>query len=172
MNKMHRGNLIVVLPVLLMAACSKPVTPEAEAPAVGAAPDDSAATPVATLTLSNPSEFARPDEATVLDVDALGVAPGASYRATIGGIELPSQPSDTDGDGEIDALVFITEFSPAESKTVEIVAAAATTPARRTQAEVSIKKGGEWDGKVYKGGTFVNVDSVDPPPQFTGRKPG
>ena len=67
-------------------------------------------------------------------------------------------------------MLFVSDFAPAERKNFVI----STDPAivkpalkKQTQAEISIKEGGEWNGKVYKGGTFKNVDSVNPPPQYT-----
>ncbi|MEJ2298729.1 MAG: DUF4861 family protein, partial [Woeseiaceae bacterium] len=103
-----------------LAACNAPP----EEAALPAAPDDV----LARIDLSNPSEFARRDAVTTLDLDVLGLA----------------------ADGPAD-------FGPAERTTVEIVAGEPSVPPKRTQAEVSIKEGGE----------FVNVDAVRPPPQYT-----
>lgn len=36
---------------------------------------------------------------------------------------------------------------------------------KRTQAELSHKIGGEWDGREYKGGDFVNIEYLHVPPQ-------
>lgn len=127
--------------------------------------------PVASLTLSNPSQFPRIDEATFLSLDELGVEPGSVSGLAVqdGDVQLPSEPIDTDGDGEDDTLVFVADFDAAASRRVTISAGGdvGIDLPKRTQAEVSIREGGEWDGRVYKGGRFVNVDEVLPPSQHT-----
>lgn len=122
---------------------------------------------VATVQLSNPSEFARMDEVTTLSFNALGVPGTGDYRVVADGAELPSQYTDTDGDGQADALMFLANYAPAQSRNIMILNQRAVTPARRTQAEVSIKTGGAWEGKVYQGGQFENVTEVTPPAQYT-----
>ena len=82
----------------------------------------------------------------------------------------PSQSVDSDGDGKLDGLLLVTDFAPAEIKSFTISSdPTIAKPALKklTQAEVSIKEGGEWKGKEYVGGTFKNVQSVTPPPQYT-----
>jgi len=129
------------------------------------------AAPVATITLSNPSEFERIDEATVLELDALGVVPGTWVGLAVedGSARLPSQLLDTDGDGTRDSLLFVADYARAEVKelNVSVTGDEVTTLVKRTQAEVSRKEGGEWEGEVYKGGEFVNVEEVVPPSQYT-----
>jgi unsaturated rhamnogalacturonyl hydrolase len=159
MTLSYSHKLVLVLAATALAACSGPPEEGTGQPAPTA--------PLATVELSNPSEFARGDELTTLDLDAVGVASDGEYRIESGGAELPSQPSDTDGDGSVDALVFVADFGPAERKTFELHAGQASATPQRTQAEVSVKQGGEWDGKLYKGGEFVNVDAVEPPSQYT-----
>lgn len=171
MTERRTTGLTAVFAAMALAACNAP-TEKAASPGETAPPADVAAPAapqpdLASIELSNPSEFARPDAVTMLDLDVLGLAADGTYRVEHEGAEVPSQLSDTDGDGNVDAIVFITDFGPAERKTVEIVAGQASAPSKRTQAEVSIKEGGAWDGKVYKGGNFVNVDAVRPPPQAT-----
>ncbi|KPK87328.1 MAG: hypothetical protein AMS27_02755 [Bacteroides sp. SM23_62_1] len=38
---------------------------------------------------------------------------------------------------------------------------------RRTQAEISIKKGGEWQGRLYQGGLFENIEFLRVPDEHT-----
>jgi len=159
MNSIKSYRLSLMLAATALAGCSAP-TAEVAAPAAKRAP-------IATIALSNPSEFSRIDEVTTLDLDSLGVDGSGPYRVESAGVELPSQLSDTDGDGTVDAIVFVADFGPAERKTVEVSAGHPAQPVRRTQAEVSIKEGGQWDGKIYRGGKFINVDGVRPPPQAT-----
>lgn len=142
--------------------------------ACGAPPEESTPEPVATppaalavIELSNPSEFSRTDEVTALDLDMLGVSSDDVYRIESAKGELPSQLSDRDGDGSVDSIVFAADFGPGQRRSVRLLAGTPQKPAKRTQAEVSIKEGGEWDDKVYKGGEFVNVDAITPPPQYT-----
>jgi rhamnogalacturonyl hydrolase YesR len=132
-------------------------------------PDESI--PVASLTLSNPSEFVRVDEATLLVLDDLGVAPGSEAGLAVhdGNLRLPSELIDTDGDGDDDALLFVADYGAATSRqfSISLSDGAGIDLTKRTQAEVSVKEGGEWDDRVYKGGEFVNVNEVLPPPQYT-----
>jgi len=141
---------------IVLVACDRPAV---EAPVESRV--------IATVSLSNPSLFARTDEGTTLDLDALGVKADSLYRVTSSDAEIPSQLTDTNGDGSPDSLFFVTDFAPSEELVVSIESGAAETFASRTQAEVSIKTGGEWDGKTYMGGEFVNVDAVTLPPQYT-----
>jgi len=157
-----RKNRLLMLPAIALVACNGPH--EAEAPVGAAAPDTAV---LATIELSNPSEFARIDEVTRLDLDSLGLGTEGPYRVETGGAELPSQLSDSDGDGAVDSIVFVADYGLAEHKNVRVLSGSPAEPVKRTQAEIAIKEGGEWDGKVYKGGQFVNVDAVRPPPQAT-----
>ncbi len=126
---------------------------------------------IASVTLSNPSEFARVDEATMLALDELGVTPGSvqGLGAHDGDVQVLSELIDADGDGNDDTLLFIADYDAAASRQFRVLPGESAGPGRdkRTQAEVSVKEGGEWDGKVYKGGEFVNVDEVRQPPQYT-----
>jgi rhamnogalacturonyl hydrolase YesR len=128
-------------------------------------------TPVASLTLANPSRFERADEGVKISFSKLGINPESigNLRVLEGGNELPSQLIDTDGDGEHDALMFLADFAPAETRFIEIVnsGTAGQEPPARTRAEISIKQGGHWEGQKYMGGTFVNVESLVTPPQYT-----
>lgn len=152
--------MITAAAVTVLSACGEQPAPIAEEPIGGKRP-------LATITLSNPSEFARKDQASVFSFDELGLSVNASYRVTNEGVEVASQASDTDGDGDKDALVFVADYAPAESKTFDIVEGTAAVPGKRTQAEVSIKTGGAWEEQKYIGGAFTNVDAVTPPPQYT-----
>lgn len=145
---------------MVFSGCGERPAPVAETPAANEGP-------LATITLSNPSGFARQDEAASFSFDELGLSDGANFRVMSEGSEVSSQASDTDGDGNADALHFVTDYAPGESKVFEIVEGDAAIPAKRTQAEVSIKEGGAWKDRKYVGGEFTNVDEVTPPPQYT-----
>ncbi len=120
--------------------------------------------PVATLEVSNPSEFARPDTLVSLTLNELGVSAGP-LQVWEGDTALPTQLVDDDGDDRPDRLVFLTRLDAAATHNYVIdrnVAELDVTP--RTHAEVSIKEGGEWQDQVYVGGTFKNVEHVTTPP--------
>ena len=125
-------------------------------------------TPLATLSVSNPSTFVRDDVFVHLSLNQLGVAEGTSVQVWAGSQAVPTQMIDADGDGDYDDLAFLTRLAAEESKSFSIDTRVQTlTPVKRTQAEVSIKQGGEWQDKKYSGGTFKNVTQVTPPAQYT-----
>jgi rhamnogalacturonyl hydrolase YesR len=136
----------------------------------GRAPEpvaDAAAQAVAHLEVSNPSEFARPDTLVGLSLNELGVTEGP-LQVWEGDEPRPTQLVDDDGDDRPDRLVFLADLDAAAPHSYRINGQEADLPASpRTHAEVSIKEGGEWQGKTYVGGTFKNVDHVTTPPQYT-----
>jgi rhamnogalacturonyl hydrolase YesR len=149
------------LPLFLtLLACS--TTPET-------APDTMAdrAGTIATLEVANPSAFSRPDTLVRLSLHQLGVS-GGPLQVWEDDAARPTQLLDDDGDGRPDRLAFLADLGAAatHSYRVDGTEAESTVPSR-THAEVSIKEGGEWQGKTYVGGTFRNVDHVTPPPQYT-----
>ena len=160
MKKRSCKLLVFAAALAVFSGCGEPDSSVAEAQAEDRGP-------LATITLGNPSEFARNDEIAVFSYDELGLAAGKSYRVTGEDGEVASHASDTDGDGEADSLVFVADHAPAESKTYQVVEGVAAVPGKRTQAEVSIKEGGAWEDSKYVGGTFTNVEAVTPPPQYT-----
>ncbi len=145
---------------LLIAACGE-APREVQQPAV--------AQDIATLALANPSEFARIDEAVSVSLDELGIESASDVSLVVmdGVTEVPSQLIDADGDGMPETLLIVADFGAAQEREFAIRLGSPASVAKRTQAEVSIREGGEWDGKTYKGGTFVNVDAIDPPEQHT-----
>ena len=123
----------------------------------------------AQLSVQNPSAFARSDAAVTLSLADLGLqeAP-AALSVWAGDSEVPSQLIDSDGDGRKDSLMAMRDFAAAEQQQwqVRLSASQLQLPAR-SAAEISEKTGGQWEGKVYKGGTFKNVQSLTTPPQYT-----
>lgn len=130
---------------------------------------------IATIDATNPSHFSRSQEPLYFSFNELGLAlddPKAKYlvareKNTI----LPSQIIDTDMDGKPDTLLVAVDFSPAQTHTFTIVSdSRIKVPLlkKQTQAEISIKEGGHWNGKVYENFThFKNVQKFTPPPQYT-----
>lgn len=142
-----------------------PVT--ATAPPVETAPAETAPEVVATLEVSNPSEFPRPDTLMSFSLNELGVTDGP-LQVWQGDIAQATQLVDDNADGTPDRLVFLTDLDA--SATYDYVInrqeAEQSFPAR-AQAEVSIKEGGEWQDEKYVGGSFKNVNHVTNPPQYT-----
>ena len=99
----------------LIAACGEP--PQEVPQAASFVAQD-----IATLELSNPSQFARVDESVLLSLGELGIAAPAdvALAVTEGSSVLPSHLIDTDGDGAQDALLFVADFEAAERRTFDI----------------------------------------------------
>ncbi|MDH3987680.1 MAG: glycoside hydrolase family 88 protein, partial [Gammaproteobacteria bacterium] len=122
---------------------------------------------VATLEVSNPSKFSRPDTLLEFSLHELGVTSGP-LQVWQGEIAQASQLVDDNADGAPDRLVFLTDLAAASVQTYVIDRRPETQNFdARTQAEVSIKENGEWQGQTYVGGTFKNVSHVTTPAQYT-----
>ncbi|TXS91839.1 glycoside hydrolase family 88 protein [Parahaliea aestuarii] len=130
--------------------------------------------PLATVDVATPSEFARADEPLVLSFAELGVESGVSASSLValqGEQVLPSQLLDTDGDEAPDSLLVSVDLEGAGREQFRVVSDAALAAqqkyVKRTQAEISRKEGGQWQGRKYIGGDFVNVSELTPPPEHT-----
>jgi len=155
----------------LLSACvtdKKPATTSIATPTI-------AASAIATVTATNPSNFPRTQEPLYFSFYDLGLAEDdakiKSLVAQQAGKILPSQLIDTNNDTKPDTLLVTPDFAPAQAHTFTIVSdASIKVPAlkKQTQAEISIKEGGQWNGKVYENFThFKNVQKFTPPPQYT-----
>lgn len=129
---------------------------------------------IATAEITNANNFAIQQEPIYFPFYDLGVSPTDEavkhLSVSANGSVQPSQTVDTDGDGTLDSLLLVSDFAAAEIKSFVVSSdPAIQKPAlkKQTQAEISIKEGGEWKGKEYVGGTFKNVDKVTPPAQYT-----
>lgn len=95
--------------------------------------------------------------------------PRAEAFAVYGdGKEVPSQLV-TEGPNA-GLMVLIESINKAEIKQLSIKAISkdsVTVFPKRTQAELSIKEGGEWEGREYIGGSFKNVDELRVPDEHT-----
>ena len=153
--------LALIVATALLGACAKPDTSATTASAVLPAN-------LATLTVTNPSAFARPDSPVTVTFTDLGVvATPEALSVWAGAREIPSQLIDSDGNGSLDSLLAMADFAAGEQQQWQVKPVPAKASAKRTAAEISQKTGGEWQGKVYKGGSFENVQSLTPPPQYT-----
>lgn len=163
---------------VLLCACSQPA-PDTAAPSTAAS--TAAATPaaetpalrsdtIARLRIDNPSDFARTQQPVLLPFTDLGVTlkPGENLRVSeLAGQALPSQLIDRDGDGQKDSLFLAPDFAAGGSKELMIQPGEPAAAVQLTQAEISEKTGGQWQGSQYIGGTFQNVQSLTTPPQYT-----
>jgi unsaturated rhamnogalacturonyl hydrolase len=167
---MNKISLLLLLPLLLVGcdrSSSPTQAPVPTEPVVESAPVEPQAGAIASVEVSNPSTFARPDTLVGFSLHELGVVSGP-LQVWEGDAALPTQLVDDDGDGVMNRLVFLANLSAAGAHQYVINSQSSDQPvAARTQAEVAIKDGGEWQDKVYVGGTFKNVDHVTPPPQYT-----
>ncbi|MDT0688903.1 DUF4861 family protein [Salegentibacter sp. F188] len=67
----------------------------------------------------------------------------------------------------ISSVVVISCKDNKEQEQTEIQEETVQETERETYAEISIKEGGQWEGREYKGGTFKNVDEVTLPEDHT-----
>ncbi len=127
------------------------------------------------LSAKNETNLWRKDEVVFLDYDRLlQRAPDFNSNAFLllcGRAELPKQANDVDGDGSIDHIIFLTDFLPHETKSIQWYYAKSGEIIRsypkRTQAELSIKMGGKFIDRKYQGGAFQKVDFLRVPPEHT-----
>lgn len=137
---------------------------------------------VATIEVKNPSDFERQNQVNYVSYYDLGLAKNqihSDLKVSIAGNIIDSQDVDWDFDGQTDGVVFLADFAPGETQTYQLVtgqALANVSFKKLTQAEISQKKGGTWvahskqpdsEFQEYVGGSFENVQSITPPPQYT-----
>lgn len=127
------------------------------------------------IRVTNETDLMRTDEAVVLNVETLKAkAPDFNPNAFVifsRGVEVASQSTDLNGDGAPDQIIAVTDFKPGEQKKLKIRYATAGLKSRhypqRTQAELSIKVGGQFVNRKYEGGTFQNVEFLRVPLEHT-----
>ncbi len=129
--------------------------------------------PIARVEIANSTESQRIDEVVDLRLVDLGLALGdpaaEALEAFSGETPVPAQAWDKSGDGVADTLSLLLDFEPREAKELQLRSASGE-PAQfeqRTQAEISRKFGGEWQGHEYIGGHFENVQSLETPPEHS-----
>lgn len=149
---------------LLLAGCGQ----EASTPA------NETASAIATFSASNPSQFARHDTRVTWPLSELGLTAenAKNLVARSGNTLLSGQLIDTDGDVAADSFSALIDLDALEVLEIELLGDANLVSeverrAPRTRAEISIKEGGQWNGKRYEGGEFVNVETVTLPAQYT-----
>jgi len=158
------GSIVACQPQSVAPA---PTTEAAKAAADSTQPASAAL--IAEIEVQNPSDFARDQEQIAILLSDLAVSPTTSaLSAWQGTTELPSQLIDRDEDGAIDQIVVSVNLASTAKVQFSLkgIASSLSLP-KLTQAEISHKVGGEWQGKRYVGGTFQNVQSLTPPAQYT-----
>jgi hypothetical protein len=133
-----------------------------------------------TIQVINEIDFPRKDAIIVISIDKLqSKYPDFNPEACVmfeGKNELPSQVVDKNGDGELDELICVTDFTSNETKKLIVCYAVEGEKSRsyskRTQAELSHKFGGKFQKKPekrfeYVGGEFKNVEYLRVPPQHS-----
>ncbi|MFV8781027.1 DUF4861 family protein [Microbulbifer sp. SA54] len=157
------------LAVATLTACGEKSEKSSQEGAAAAA--TGAASTIATLELSNPSGFPRVDEAVYLSYYELGLEQGfASPIAVWNQADvIPVQAIDKDADGSRDGILFTVDVAVDETLKLRIAKADAQPlqSAKRTQAEISHKVGGEWKEREYLGGSFQNVNVLEVPAEHT-----
>ena len=130
---------------------------------------------IANIEIINPVNYVREQEPLYFSFYDLGLALDDEKTkhlvAQEDGKILPSQIIDTDNDSKPDTLLVSTDLASAKTHNLKIISdAGIKVPVlkKQTQAEISIKEGGQWNGKVYENFTnFKNVQKFTPPPQYT-----
>ena len=82
--------------------------------------------------------------------------------------QLPFQLIDNDADGTPEVVLISTDLKAGESKEITVTFSEENenvTFEKRTQAEISHKVGGKWEGQKYIDGQFENVTSCTAPEQ-------
>ena len=170
------GTLSGGLMLALLAGCDSGKTTSAPAvtPAQPASSTPAASSALASIEVANPSDFERQQEPLYFSFYDLGIDGGkvdtAALVARSAQQPLPSQLIDQDADGTADGILIAANLAPGETINITLEVDASprtTTGSKHTQAEISHKIGGEWDGKKYIGGTFQNVQKLTTPPQYT-----
>jgi hypothetical protein len=121
--------------------------------------------------VSNESDLALTDQLVELDLASLekSIPDSVLENMVLSSAQThPWQLSDTDGDGKPDRVLILTDLAAGEKK--KISAGSGESPGtfpQRTQAEISVKVGGEWEDRVYIGGNFKNINFLRLPSEHT-----
>ncbi|MCR4437459.1 MAG: DUF4861 domain-containing protein [bacterium] len=127
------------------------------------------------LQVQNPTALPRSDELLTLDIGRIREkAPDfnpMAFMVFCAGREMPSQADDLDGDGQSENITALLDLPASGKRELHLWYAPEgsreRTYAKRTQAELSVKTGGQFVGRKYLGGHFVNVRSLRVPQEHT-----
>lgn len=128
----------------------------------------------AKITLKNTTGLTQTDALITIDAEKLKEQLASLDLSGIklaSGAPVPFQMNDLDNDGAFDELAFVIDIGPNEEKAVRIepLQEGEALPAfkKRTQAELSYKVGGHWEGREYQDGAFENTSYLRVPPEHT-----
>ena len=127
------------------------------------------------LQMRNPAPCVRVDELVAIPITEIKAAAAAfNPQAMIllaGDKVIPTQLNDGDGDGTPEQILACLDFKPQETLHLQMRYASSDVISReyprRTQAELSIRTGGAWEKRKYRGGTFTHVSALRVPPEHT-----
>lgn len=144
---------------------------------------------LAEIKVTNPSKFKRESQPVYVSFYDLGLAENAIETVNLSvkntTTTIDSQLVDTDNNGTLDSLLFLTDLPSGQAQSFIINDNTAEqvddkNALKLTQAEISHKVGGEWvahtkppkhkpasEFKEYVGGHFENVNELTPPPFYT-----
>lgn len=154
--------LLLLGSVLTLKGAPETVNPVADLPIL------------ATVEITNPSPFERPDALAEVEVSELAIPDDLVEKdaiAVYGGEHvIPTQWVDQNGDGAIDLLILQLDLSAGERVLVDLVddpaAARANASPKRTQVELSRRVGGHWEDGIYEGGGFQPIREISVPGQL------
>jgi hypothetical protein len=108
-------------------------------------------------------------EVIVVDISNLEKKQRARLKVGIGAIgKIPVECLDTNKDGVVDKLSVLASLPAGKSVSLNLQSWMPDPSfQKKTQAEISIKKGGFWKGREYQNGQFENVDFVRVPKEHT-----
>ncbi|MFQ5603022.1 MAG: DUF4861 domain-containing protein [bacterium] len=161
------GAMTLILLIVILGGCSK--SPEGKRDLAKQYPE------ALQMTVKNAVNLARKDALVAMGIEEIKTNfpqfNPAAFVVLDAGKELASQADDLDGDGALDQITFVADFTTNESKAVTVRYATSGEKKRdylrRTQAELSHKFGGKWMERKYEGGQFQNVDLLRVPPEHT-----
>jgi hypothetical protein len=125
------------------------------------------------LKITNGIDIQRKDASVFVDIPTIkekhpDFNPGA-FVVVEDKKELASQLVNSDTEGQ--KIIFVTDFSPKETKNLTIRYAKEGSKIReyprRTQGELAIKTGGKWVGNKYEGGKFKDTNYLEVPSEHT-----
>lgn len=122
------------------------------------------------ITVQNTLDFDRTDETIVVSTDQLGLTLATDEVFEVYDAEkaIPSQLV-TEGPKK-GLMILVDDIASGALKELavkKIHKDSAKVFPKRTQAELSIKEGGEWKGREYLDGSFKNVESLRVPDEHT-----
>ncbi len=125
------------------------------------------------ISVTNPLEVPCKDALVEIDLNSLftdSIPEDIDSFVLVIDTVCPFQLSDNDRDGKADRLLFVCSLTPGEEKVFTFMKPDKYQVhefKKRTQAEISVKEGGQWKERKYAGGTFKNIKYLRVPPEHT-----